>query len=114
MTKQGGWPATGFGQRLREEREARGLTQQKLAELAGCHSITLSKLERGESEPAWPLVLALAQALEIEVGQFIPAGPVSQPTARPRGRPRKAAAEAEPAVEPVEPPAGRSRRRRQD
>lgn len=74
MTKQGGWPPSGFGTRLRELREGHGLTGEKLAELAGCHPMTISKLERGTQEPAWPLVLALCQALGVEVGAFVVSG----------------------------------------
>jgi len=44
MTKQGGWPATGFAARLRAVREQAGLSQRQLAERAGCNVFTLSKL----------------------------------------------------------------------
>jgi transcriptional regulator with XRE-family HTH domain len=71
MTKNGGWPASGFGQRLRQKREAAGLSQLGLANKAACRSETISRLERGEQEPAWPLVIALARALGIEVGAFV-------------------------------------------
>ncbi len=70
MTKQGGWPASGFGQKLRALREERGLSQFQLAIKAACRSETVSRLERGEQEPAWPLVLALANALGVECTAF--------------------------------------------
>ena len=90
MTKQGGWPATGFAARLRAVREQGGLSQRQLAERAGCNVFTLSKLERGTQEPAWPLVLALARALGVDCTAFQPAGdePAEGPP-RPKGRPRK-------------------------
>jgi transcriptional regulator with XRE-family HTH domain len=87
MTKQGGWPPTGFGARLRELREAKGLSQQKLADEAGCHRFTVAKLERGEQEPAWPLVLALAKALGVDCLAFT--GGALQLNPRGRGRPPK-------------------------
>jgi transcriptional regulator with XRE-family HTH domain len=70
MTKQGGWPSTGFGPRLRELRSQAGVTQKELAERAGCNVFTVAKLERGAQEPAWPLVLALAQALGVNCLAF--------------------------------------------
>jgi transcriptional regulator with XRE-family HTH domain len=90
MTKRGGWPPTGFGERLRQEREKAGLTQAQLAERAGCNVFTVAKTERGEQEPAWPLVLALARALGVDVTAFVPdsPSPADQPK-RKRGRPRK-------------------------
>lgn len=77
MTKQGGWESTGFGRRLAELREAKGLSQAQLAEAAGCHRITVSKMERGEQEPAWPLVLAICAALGVTCEAFsaIPSAP---------------------------------------
>jgi len=47
------------------------LSQRELAKEAGCNANTLAKLERGEQEPAWPLVLALARALGVEVTAFV-------------------------------------------
>lgn len=73
--KENGWPPTGFGARLRAVRKASGLTQAELATKAGTSSNTVARLERGESEPAWPLVLALATALGVEVGAFVEARP---------------------------------------
>jgi transcriptional regulator with XRE-family HTH domain len=70
MTRQGGWPATGFGGQLRQVREEAGLTQQQLGERAGCHTMTIAKLEAGTQEPAWPLVLALAEALDVSTEAF--------------------------------------------
>lgn len=87
MTKQGGWPPTGFGARLRELREAKGLSQQKLADEAGCHRFTVAKLERGEQEPAWPLVLALSKALGVDCLAFTGGSTPAEP--RGRGRPIK-------------------------
>jgi transcriptional regulator with XRE-family HTH domain len=99
MTKRGGWPPTGFGERLRAIRSAAGLSQKALAERAGCNLFTVAKLERGAQEPAWPLVLALAQALGVSCQDFAGVGadqassgrsPRSEGRAnRGRGRPRK-------------------------
>jgi len=72
MTKQGGWEATGFAERLRLLRESAGLTQKELAERVDCHYMTISHLERATHEPAWPLVLALADALNVSTEAFRP------------------------------------------
>jgi transcriptional regulator with XRE-family HTH domain len=74
MSKQGGWPPTGFGTRLRELREGQGLTQQQLAERIGVHAMTVYNLEKGSHEPAWPLVLILARVLGAELPDFLPGG----------------------------------------
>ena len=61
---------TAFGARVRELREAAGLSQQALADLAGMHRQGVHKLEAGEREPAWGSVLALAKALGVSVAAF--------------------------------------------
>src|SRR5690349_3831616 len=78
MTRQGGWPETGFGTALRANREAKGWTQKQLGEAADIHPNTIAKLERGDQEPAWPLVLALAKALGVDCTAFT-AGQVEEP-----------------------------------
>jgi transcriptional regulator with XRE-family HTH domain len=113
MTKQGGWPPSGFGARLREVRERAGLSQAQLAERAGCNLFTVSKIERGLHEPAWPLVRALARALGVGCGAFdVPDGEtLPTPEPQPRGRPRKAEGEATPAPPPTPAPKGKGRKR---
>ena len=61
---------TGFGERLRALRAAAGLTQAELARVAGCAANTVARVERGEQEPVWPLVLGLAKALGVCVSAF--------------------------------------------
>jgi putative transcriptional regulator len=73
-----------FAGRLRELREAAGLTQGQLAERAGIHMLTVAKLEQQIREPAWATVLALADALGVECVAFTKAPTVE---ARGPGRP---------------------------
>jgi transcriptional regulator with XRE-family HTH domain len=80
-----------FGLRLKELREAAGLTQAQLAERAGLHRQGIVKLERGEREPAWGTVLALVEALGVSCDEFRQPPTRSHDT-RP-GRPRKAPTE---------------------
>src|SRR5262245_56350213 len=87
---------TWFAGRLRELRLAAGLSQPALAERAGMAKDALARLERGESDPKWATVCALAGALKVDVGEFArEPSPVPEPQ---RGRPRKT---------PVEKKAGR-------
>jgi transcriptional regulator with XRE-family HTH domain len=108
MTRQGGWPASGFGERLRHLREGAGLTQQQLAERAGCHYMTISLLERGTQEPAWPLVLQLADTLGVSTEDFRSRGDVPEPEPRSRGRPRKKDGGG-PEADSFAPPSGKNR-----
>lgn len=81
---------TGFGVRLKELREARGLTQQQLADAAGMNKFGLAKLEQGVTEPYWPTVLRLAAALGVSCSEFVPPGPPAAKGAakRPARKPR--------------------------
>jgi transcriptional regulator with XRE-family HTH domain len=106
MTKQGGWPASGFGIRLRLLREQAGINQSRLAERAGTTQATVARLEAGQQEPAWPLVLQLADALKVSLDEFRSRG--DEPAGAPprRGRQTKPKAEGSPPpVPPATPPA---------
>ena len=61
---------SGFGVILRGLREAKELTQTQLADSAGMHRQAIAKLERGEREPQWPTVIALAKALGVTCEAF--------------------------------------------
>jgi transcriptional regulator with XRE-family HTH domain len=89
MTRQGGWPDSGFGRRLKEIRESKGMSQQQLADKAACRSETVSRLERGEQEPAWPLVKALANALGVSCLAFENADETEPPPDEELAKPRK-------------------------
>jgi transcriptional regulator with XRE-family HTH domain len=52
-----------FGLALREKREKIGLSQEKLAEMAGMHRNYVGLLERGVQVPSIRIVEKLAQAL---------------------------------------------------
>jgi transcriptional regulator with XRE-family HTH domain len=91
-----------FAGRLRELREAAGLTQQQLADAAGLKLAGIRNLEQGRTFPEWPSVLSLCTALGVGCESF-----TTPPTAREkpgRGRPAKASAN-----EPPEPKRSRGR-----
>src|ERR1700677_2145088 len=80
MTRaMGDWPPTGFGSSLKRLREAAGMSQQQLAVKTPCSVFTVSKLERGAQEPAWPLVLAFCRALGVTSEAFQPADDTTAP-----------------------------------
>lgn len=54
-----------FGNRLREERTAQGLTQEQLAELVGVDSKTVSRAENGRHNISIDLVARFAHALDV-------------------------------------------------
>jgi transcriptional regulator with XRE-family HTH domain len=60
-----------FGQRLRELRLARDLSQYALADLCGSHKPFISELERGVKVPSLTMILRLAEALDCEVYDLI-------------------------------------------
>ena len=60
-----------FGARLKQLREAAGLSQAALAGRAGLHPFGVAKIEQGlRSSPGWDTVLALARALGVGVAAF--------------------------------------------
>src|SRR5438309_2178806 len=81
-----------FGLRLRELREAAGLTQSDLAAQAGLTREGIAQLETGRRKPAWESVLTLCKALGVDCTAFT-AAPSTQERPGP-GRPAKAKAEA--------------------
>jgi transcriptional regulator with XRE-family HTH domain len=76
-----GLPPSGFGEALRRVRGEKGLTQREVAETAAIHSNTVAKMERGEVEPSWQVVLAISRALGVDCTEF--ADVVAQPPGKP-------------------------------
>lgn len=64
---------SGFGVRLKAIRRAAGLSQTALAKSVGYSLQAVFRLEKGRTEPAWPLVLLLASVLGVTPDAFLPA-----------------------------------------
>lgn len=79
----GSWDAYAveIGLRLARARQRTGLSQEKVAHRAGLTGNTLHKLEKGITRPGVPMnpklrtLLALAQALDVEVTELLPPAP---------------------------------------
>lgn len=56
-----------LGQRIKELRKARGLSQDQLSEKVGIDSKHLSRIELGKSFPYMETLEAIASALEVEI-----------------------------------------------
>lgn len=56
-----------FGKRLQQIRKQKGLTQEKLAELAGVHEKHISKLELGTYKPSFDTLSKILKVLDIGV-----------------------------------------------
>ena len=59
-----------FGHRLRNLRQNKKLSQEKLADLSGCHPSYIGQLERGEKNPSLESVHKVVTGLGITLSEF--------------------------------------------
>lgn len=59
--------AKSVGKRIRNHRTQQGLSQEKLADLSGCHPTYIGQLERGEKNATLESVEKIAVALNISL-----------------------------------------------
>jgi transcriptional regulator with XRE-family HTH domain len=64
-------PRASFGKQVRKLRLERGLSQEKLAELANLHRNYVGGVERGERNIAIINIVALARALKVKPGKLL-------------------------------------------
>jgi transcriptional regulator with XRE-family HTH domain len=64
-------PRATFGKRVRKLRLDRGLSQEKLAELADLHRNYVGGVERGERNIAIINIVRLARALKVKPGKLM-------------------------------------------
>ena len=62
--------AKAIGQRIRNYRTNQGLSQEKLAELSGCHPTYIGQLERGEKNATIESIEKISLALNIPLSQL--------------------------------------------
>lgn len=83
-----------FATRLRQLRQWRGLTAERLAERAALHRTYVVRLENGQVSPGFDSLWALADALDLRLADLIgdewpegwPATPPAWPQRPPRGQ----------------------------
>lgn len=61
-----------FGERLREVRREKGISQERLAELADLHRTYVSSVERGERNVTITTIEKLAAALGVPMTELMP------------------------------------------
>ena len=71
-----------IGMRVRDARELAGLTQAALAEIADVTTETISRLERGLYDPAVSTLIAVADALDMDLDYLTGRGPQSSDAPR--------------------------------
>ena len=59
-----------LGQRIRNYRTAKGLSQEGLAELSGCHYTYIGQLERGEKNATVESIEKIAVALDVSLSEL--------------------------------------------
>ena len=97
-----------FAERLRQAREAAGLSQYALAKACGLSKQTMSSLEAGTNQPSWATVQVIAKALGLSCEAFaddsIEMPTKDKATTGKRGRPRKQLDPPAPEVKPKKTP----------
>lgn len=59
-----------IGQRIRAQRVALGLSQERLAELSGCHHTYIGQIERGEKNATIESIEKIAKALKVSMSRL--------------------------------------------
>lgn len=59
-----------LGQRIRNYRIGKGLSQEKLAELSGCHHTYIGQIERGEKNATIESIVKIAVALDVSLSKL--------------------------------------------
>lgn len=59
-----------LGRRIRSYRTSKGLSQEKLAELSGCHSTYIGQIERGEKNATIESIEKICSALNVSLSEL--------------------------------------------
>lgn len=70
-----------LGPRLRDRRQAKGLTLEALATASGVSRSMLSQVERGEANPTFATLWQLTQALDVSLDDLVAAEPAPEENA---------------------------------
>lgn len=66
------WMYPRVGIRIRQAREARGMTQERLAQLAGLTRTSVVNIERGRQKVMLHTLYAMAEGLRVSVADLVP------------------------------------------
>lgn len=61
-----------FGKRVRELRKNQGLSQEKLADMAGIDTTFVGSIERGDANPSLKIIGKLSEALNVNIADLFP------------------------------------------
>jgi transcriptional regulator with XRE-family HTH domain len=74
----------GFGPQLAQIRKARGLTQTELGQKLGVSQRVVAYYEQADGQPPGPLLLDLAQALQVSTDELLGRRPLKTPPPSPK------------------------------
>lgn len=57
--------------RMKEAREAMGISQEKLAQIVGCSYVTINRIENGRSETSLDLTTRIAKTLAVSLDWLV-------------------------------------------
>lgn len=60
-----------FGKRVREVRKSKGISQEKLAEMAGIDRSYMGNIERGEKNITLKKAYEICDALDVEIKELV-------------------------------------------
>ncbi len=60
-----------IGQRIRELRESKGISQQNFAAICNFEKANLSRIEAGRTNPTVSTLFKISQALEISISELV-------------------------------------------
>jgi len=60
-----------LGARLRDRRRERSVTQEQLAAMSGLSQVMIAKIEQGRRQPRMPVLLKLADALDVPLSELV-------------------------------------------
>jgi transcriptional regulator with XRE-family HTH domain len=82
-------PHVAFGDRIRQLRQAAGMTQEDLAERCGLFRTYMSRIETGKANPTLSMICALATSLGVPVVELFGNSPLLHKAPRAGPRPSR-------------------------
>lgn len=71
MTEEDKQNVSRFATQMRTHREAKGISQEKLAEFANLHRTYIGSIERAEKIPSLITIVKISKALNINISELI-------------------------------------------